>query len=462
MHCKSDLSSRPLPRLVLMTGALVRGGMEMQFLDLAREHRRRGGEVVIIGDEGPLENTFAEIGSVVLVTHPFGQRNTSIDLIFSELTQDTYCAISLQNSYFSLLPLMTITSKVLICAHNRIGSFEHWLPPKSLSRFGKLVRALEADSRLLMSASNRSNAEGHARIFGLRDDAVFAWYPSVECQSIIPPAIREGPITIGVIARLSPEKLLLVEAALVLLQAALNFGENARLLIAGAGNARPEFEACVARSGLSFHVTFIGETDDAVSTCRQFDVTVANGRVALEALLAGSRLVAVSVDPTDHPEQRLHSVVQPSNVDELAAENFAPGLSSVPACDIWSAIEDVTEDMRCSLQKWVCRHRSSVVLYDEFAKRLTGMAKPRTASALEDELSHIHANDDALYAPGLLDMLHTEQNRADEAARELVKAQEWIAEQRTAIDWLAGERESWENAAKSLKVELESRSNFGT
>lgn len=437
-----------------MTGALVRGGMEMQFLDLAREHKRRGGELVTIGDDGPLEDVFSEFGSFVRVPHPFEDQHQNVETILSEITSNSICAIALQSSYFSLIPILSMRSRVLICAHNRPGTFENWLQPQSLSRLGELFRALEADGHLQISASSRSNAERHAESFGLLGDTVQAWYPAIGETSIEEPRIRSSDFIIGVVTRLSPEKLLLVEAALVLLDSALSQGANARLNIAGSGGAKSAFEECIERSGLSSHVDFIGESTDPVTTCRGFDVTVANGRVALEALAAGSRLVTVSVEQTDRHDLRLHSVVNLDNVEYLANENFAPPLADGEPSKIWSDVINIKYDTRIFLRDWIFKARSTSVLYNSFMNRMRKVTADVYNSNLEELLSRNQAHDDAILAPVLRHNSAAERHRAAFLEDELMKAHEWTKEQREAIDWLADQRDIWESKYKNLSNEI--------
>ncbi|WP_084281521.1 glycosyltransferase [Novosphingobium sp. B1] len=449
-------SKAPLPRLVLMTGALVRGGMEMQFLDLAREHHQNGGEVVTIGANGPLLKSFMTFGKTVLTDFPIIDRKSFVDAVVGEIRNDTVCIIALQSDYFSLIPLLAKICRVLVCAHNRSGTFEQWLPAKSLTQLTKIFQALENDGRLALSASSRTNADAHAKLFGLKDSTVKAWYPSVCTTDLEPLKEHENDLKIGIIARLSPEKLLLLQAAVHVLRAALASGDKAKLLVAGEGIARAEFEEWANASGLGDNIEFLGESTDPVSTCRRFDIAVVNGRVALEALLAGCRVITVSVDETADHELRLHSVVTCENIEILAEDNFAPTLNKYGAENLLKDAKSISDFDRAQLQKWVVEKRSAGISHKLCLDRVIDISIERSASATEYLLEYYFAIYDSLFTIDQSEQLRNERALRTEVSLEMEKAQNWISEQRDAIQWLAEQRDNWEKVAIDCNDQLES------
>lgn len=130
--------------------------------------------------------------------------------------------------------------------------------------------------------------------FGIDPD-VFSPAPSGRSPDAARPPLPPQPFTIGFVGRLVPQKGvgLLVEAC-----AALK--SDFRLIVVGAGPARPELEALSQRLGLASRVIFNGPVPSAQmpETLRQFDVLVLPslsqpnwteqfGRALMEAMACG-------------------------------------------------------------------------------------------------------------------------------------------------------------------------------
>ncbi|MEA3218880.1 MAG: hypothetical protein QOJ19_5036 [Acidimicrobiia bacterium] len=122
-----------------------------------------------------------------------------------------------------------------------------------------------------------------------------------------PPLTRTGP-TIGVVARLHPEKGVraFVDAAAAMSRAF----PCARFVVAGDGPERNELERRVAQCGMQSRISFLGFVPDGHSLIRQFDILVVPSitegtpLVVLEAMASGVAIVATRAGGI--PEQVRH------------------------------------------------------------------------------------------------------------------------------------------------------------
>src|SRR5207244_1930676 len=104
-----------------------------------------------------------------------------------------------------------------------------------------------------------------------------------------------GPLRIGCLARLSPEK------GLDTLIEALDLLRGVELILVGDGPERRSLEQLARELGVADRVTFSGWRDDARSALSQLDVVVLPSRseglplVIIEAMLAELPVVATNV-----------------------------------------------------------------------------------------------------------------------------------------------------------------------
>lgn len=149
--------------------------------------------------------------------------------------------------------------------------------------------------------------------------------PLLPTQTIgSPPLRRTGP-TIGVVARLQPEKGVrtFVDAAAAM---ARTF-PYARFVVAGDGPERKELERRVQQRGMQSRISFLGFVPDGYSVIRQLDVLVVPSMsegtplVVLEAMASGVAIVATRVGGI--PEQVRHGcealLVDPADVRAIAS-----------------------------------------------------------------------------------------------------------------------------------------------
>lgn len=432
-----DLTEQIYKKLFIFTPRLIRGGMELQFFDLAKEHARRGGEVFIYAANGVLGNDFKEFCNLYET-----ETCASIDLslLSSLLEHDSIVVVSLHPEYVHILPFLAARSKLLVCAHNRAGTFVGWFSDKYLSDLRQIISALYKQRRIAVSASNKTNAIHHANYFELAPGFIKTWHPSIG-DSRAPEINAITHIkTIGIISRLSSEKIVLLDAALTVLKAALNSNDSITLLVAGDGPARNEFEARVELSGLMEHVKFIGQTSDPVETCSHFDLTIANGRVAAEAILSGSIVVTVSVQASLSPDARLGPLVRLNNIQQLADDNFVPSQFANSPQSIFIESQTIDLDERMLLQRWISANRSSVVIYDAFLQFFKSIQPRHPSTPLEQLLS----------ATCLTDRW-AQEKQIDMLNKSLFDLQNYSNEQAKAVAWHNSQRKYWENIVKNTQ-----------
>lgn len=138
------------------------------------------------------------------------------------------------------------------------------------------------------------------------------------------PLRQPGRPTLGIVARLSPEKdhLVLLQA----LQLVRRQYPDARLLIAGEGPQEPVLRESVSRSGLTSAVEFLGRVDDVPAVLAAIDVYVQSSLTeglpcaVLEALAAEVPVVATRVGGTGEvvEHERTGLLVEPGDSAAIA------------------------------------------------------------------------------------------------------------------------------------------------
>jgi hypothetical protein len=305
--------------LLLVLPTLEHGGMELQLLTLARAFRAAGGRATFLAGAGPLEAAARSIGVVELVDWAGTPRVETARLARSLSGPDTAAVLQADPATLHVLPSLAVACRVHLCLHNRPGTFEEWFAPAVLERFRALVPALYASGRVGISVSREAYAASHAHDFGIPRHAVKPWLPGVEYrpgQS----AISAGPISrIGVVSRLSEEKLPVVEAGARLVAAGRSAGADVTLELYGEGPAEERVRRVVDER-VGGHARFHGPTDRPQDVIEPLDVVVNAGRAAIEGLVLGRRVVTFSSDP--RAISPLGGMVTPTRFETLRNTNF--------------------------------------------------------------------------------------------------------------------------------------------
>lgn len=403
--------------LLLVLPTLEYGGMEVQLLTLARAFRSDGGRVAFLAGPGPLEPEAAALGRLESVDWPGTPRVESAALARSMTGPDTAAVLQADPATIHLLGSLAMRGRVHLCLHNRPGTFEEWFAPSVLDRFHAFLPSLHATRRVGVSASNAGFATAHARAFGLSAEAVRPWLPGVDYpqrQS----DVSAGPIrTVGVVCRLSGEKLAVVEAGALLVAAGREAGEDVRLEVHGGGPAE-RLARQVVEERVGPHHRFHGPTGRPLEVIEGMDVVVNAGRTAIEGLVLGRRVVTFAADR--RASSPLGAPVSPERYARLRDANFLwPADQPVTADAVWREVRGADASEIRSVRDRARRELSAASLLRGHIAALAGTEVTATPppSLTEALLDQIALLDDArAAAEALADALWAERRAGEPGA----------------------------------------------
>lgn len=327
--------------LLLVSPALSYGGMELQLLTLARAFRAAGGRVAFLAGAGPLEQAARELGPLERVDWQSTPRIDTVRLARAMTGPDTVAVLPADPATLHLVGSLAAAGRVHLCLHNPAGTFEEWFAPAVLARFRELVPALYASGRVGISASSAPHAAAHADAFGLPRGAITPWLPGVE-HLRGQRNVSFGPIrSVGVVSRLSQEKLPLIEAGARLVATGRAGGEPVTLEIYGEGPAE-ERARRIVQEWVGQHHRFHGPTGRPLEAMEPLDVVVNAGRTAIEGLVLGRRIVTYAFDR--RAASPLGGMVTPARYAALRDSNFVwPADQPIAAEAVWAEVRHADE-----------------------------------------------------------------------------------------------------------------------
>lgn len=407
--------SREHHSLLLVLPSLGYGGMELQLLTLARAFSARGGRVAFLAGSGPLESVAIEIGDLERVDWQRTRRVETARRARSLIGPETAAVLQADPSTVHLLGSLACMGRVHICLHNRPGTFEEWLHPAVLERLRALVPPLARSRRVGFTASSTEFASAHARAFGLAPGTIKAWLPGVdyppEQDQLSVGAVRN----VGVICRLSKEKLPVVEAAATLVAAGRAAGDDVRLEVHGAGPAEDAARDAVDRHLDPRHCRFHGPTDRPLSVIQELDVVVNAGRTAIEGLVLGRRVATFVADRGAWSP--LGGVVSPEGFDTLRDSNFLWSVDEpTTPDDVWRTLRQMDVESVRAVRDRARRELSATAVLEGHLAALAhthvGTAPPpELVEAVLDQAAVL--DDERHAAQALADSLWAERNAPD-------------------------------------------------
>jgi len=310
--------------------------MELQLLTLACAFRAAGGRVAFLAGAGPLEPAAREMGQLERVDWQSTPRIETARLARAMTGPSTAAVLQADPATLHLLGSLAAAGRVHLCLHNPAGTFEEWFAPAALERFRELVPALHASGRVGISASSAPHAAAHAETFGLPRGAITPWLPGVEHprqQS----NVSSGPVrSVGVVCRLSKEKLPVIEAGARLVAAGRAAGEYVTLEVYGGGSAEERARQIVEEWVGRYH-RFHGPTGRPLEVMEPLDVVVNAGRTAIEGLVLGRRVVTFAFDR--RAVSPLGGMVTPARYEALRDSNFVwPADRPIAAEAVWNEV----------------------------------------------------------------------------------------------------------------------------
>jgi hypothetical protein len=397
------------PRLLFLLPTLGYGGMETRFLTLAEALRSRGGEATFLAAPGALEGQAAATARVRRVDWLAEGRASDYDLVERISRGHTAAFVPCDPMLLHVVPALVSVLPVHLCLHNVPGTFPNWFGESAWARARALVSSLHASGRVALSASSEAQAREHEQDLGLPAGAVAASPNGVAIRSdddhISSGAIR----SVALVTRLAYEKRANAAAAAALVAAGLARGCDVVLEVYGEGPDEAAIKSLLAESLPDGAWRLHGSAARPVDVLRVADVCVGTGRMNVEALVCGRRVVVVkSLDPAG----QLGAPVTPSSFDTVASDNFTwRRRDPLDPDDVWDELEQLSAEDVAAVRDRARREYSADAMLDrdlalladleavqtplgEAAARLVSKLGWQSAS-LEDALTAAHAHGQA-------------------------------------------------------------------
>lgn len=362
------------PLLILPT--LETGGQGMRFITLAESLREHAGGATFLAGPGSLRERAAASAEVVDCDWLSGGRGELRALAGELARRHDWVVAGCAPETVDVLPALLATGLHLVL-DNVPGTFPEWFGAAGWERLRTLLAAFAASSRVVLSAASSAQAREHERDIGLAPGAVHPWPVGLRPPALRPPIVAGAPHSIGILARLAPEKLPAIAGAARLVAAGRSRRHDVRLEVFGGGDAA-RVRALLERLLPAHAWTLHGETATPLAALAACDAVVATGRAAVEALMLGRGVVTAR--PAGGPGAELGAVVTPANLDTAAAHNFNwSRLEPVAADATWAALERLPDSAREALRRRA-RRRFSAAAHLRTALALAARLEPCAGS----------------------------------------------------------------------------------
>jgi glycosyltransferase involved in cell wall biosynthesis len=336
----------PTPVVHVITQLELGGAQQNTLTTLARLDRARFAPQLVCGVGGMLDDEARALGvpvhflpELVRPVSPLRDERArrAITAILEPLAAAGPVVVHTHSSKAGILGRhAAVVAKARPVVHTVHGFGHEALPAGPVRAIGLLLErrcARRTDAFLSVSRANIERGR-QLRLFGDRpvhlvrsgiDIAEFARAPQLRDAARAALGIPAGAPLVGLIGNLKPQKAPLDFVALAAEVARAR--PEARFVLAGDGELRPEVERAVAAAGLQSRFALLGWRRDVAALLGALDVLVLTSRweglprVCPQAMAAGKPIVATAVDgvPEAVVEGRNGYLFQPGDVPRAAA-----------------------------------------------------------------------------------------------------------------------------------------------
>jgi hypothetical protein len=329
-------------RMLILRPTLALGGVETRLATLAERLHDAGGVATVLAGDGPLAARVTACARLQRVDWPRLSDSELRQLVATAAGGHTCAVMACEPLLLRAVAPLAEHVPVLLGLHGRGDRNRMGFGLLGGRRLPRLIAALVASGRVVLTGTSPVQARDNARVLGLPDDAVHV-SPNCVTAPPAPATVSAGEVaTVALVCRLAPEKLHNVRAAIALVAAGRAAGRPVVLDVFGRGSATRLVRRLLARGLPDGAWRLRGEVGDPFSAVAHADVVVGTGRAAVEALVMGRRVVVAKA--LHDPAGQLGALITPATFDAAADENF--GWRSHPALapqDVWRALDSVCE-----------------------------------------------------------------------------------------------------------------------